>query len=61
MKPRDLAIRDLKAAGYVFDRHGANHDLYKNLVTKCKIPLKRHDFNENDRRYIQSEIKHNQR
>ena len=61
MKPRDAAIKDLKQAGYEFDRHGANHDLYKNKETGQKIPLKRHDFDENDRRYIQKEIRHNER
>ena len=61
MKPRDEAIKDLNEAGYEFDRHGANHDLYKNKKTGKKIPLKRHDFDESDRRYIKKEIKQNER
>lgn len=61
MRPRDAAIKDLNEAGYVFDRHGANHDLYKNKKTGHKIPLKRHDFDENDRRYIQKEIRQSKR
>lgn len=61
MRPRDAAIKDLKDAGYEFDRHGANHDLYKNKKTGQKIPIKRHDFDENDRRYIQKEIRQGKR
>jgi len=59
MNPRKATIKDLEEAGYEFDRHGANHDIYKNKKTGKKIPLKRHDFDEDDRRYIQKEIKHN--
>lgn len=57
MKPRDKAIEELSASGYEFKRHGGNHDIYYNSKTGCIIPLKRHDFNENDLRYIKSEIK----
>ena len=56
MTPRKRTIKDLKAAGYYLDRHGANHDIYKNPETRHKIPLKRHDFDEDDRRYILKEI-----
>lgn len=61
MKPRDAAIKDLNDAGYEFDRHGGNHDIYRNKDTGQKIPVKRHDFDEDDRRYIQKEIKQNKR
>ena len=61
MKPRQQAIRDLDAGGYFLKRSGANHDIYYNPELKCIIPLKRHDFDENDLRYIQKEIKHNRR
>ena len=57
MNQRMLAIIDLKKAGYVLERHGANHDIYRNYVTGYKIPLKRHDFNNNDRKYINKEIR----
>ena len=57
MIPRDQAIKDLEESGYQFKRHGARHDLYENSVTKHSIPLKRHDFDENDLRYIRKEIK----
>ena len=57
MKPRDKTIIDLTYAGYVFIRHGGNHDIYKNPETGHMIPLKRHDFDEADRRYINKEIR----
>lgn len=61
MKPRDKAINELKQNGYYLKRNGANHDIFYNEQTKCIIPLKRHDFDESDLRYIQKEIKHNLR
>lgn len=61
MKPRDKAITELNENGYYLKRNGANHDIYFNDQTKSIIPLKRHDFDENDLRYIQKEIKQNQR
>lgn len=57
MTPRNQAIKDLEESGYQFKRHGARHDLYENPVTKHSIPQKRHDFDENDLRYIRKEIK----
>lgn len=59
MKPRDKAIADLNTNGYYLKRNGANHDIYFNDQTKSIIPLKRHDFDESDLRYIRKEIKHN--
>jgi hypothetical protein len=47
----------LEEAGYVLKRHGANHDIYFNARKEVMIPLKRHDFDESDLRYIKSEIK----
>ena len=38
-------------------RHGANHDIYFNAEKRRAIPLKRHDFDENDLRYIVKEIR----
>ncbi|MCC8044617.1 MAG: hypothetical protein LIP12_03845 [Clostridiales bacterium] len=60
MKPRDIALKELKNHGYIFKRNGANHDIYYNAEYNSTIPLKRHDFNENDLRYICKEIKQNQ-
>ena len=48
MKPRDQAAKDLENSGYSFARHGANHDIYRNKETGASIPLKRHDFDEDD-------------
>lgn len=57
MNAHKKAEKALKEAGFVFKRHGANHDIYFNVKTKKIIPLKRHDFDENDLRYIEKEIK----
>lgn len=57
MKPREKAIEELNTSGFTFKRHGGNHDIYYNPEIGCIIPLKRHDFNENDLRYIKSEIR----
>jgi predicted RNA binding protein YcfA (HicA-like mRNA interferase family) len=61
MKPRDEAVRYLKHNGYSLKRRGANHDIYFNPDSGGTIPLKRHDFDENDLRYILKEIKHNKK
>lgn len=61
MTPRDKAIEELKKHGYKLERHGSNHDIYYNPELRCSIPLKRHSFSENALRYIQKEIKQNQR
>lgn len=59
MHPRKIAVKSLRESGYEFKRSGANHDIYYNSELRCSIPLKRHDFDEDDLRYIQKEIKHN--
>ena len=56
MSPRKQAEKQLKKAGFYLDRHGANHDIYKDGKGH-RIPLKRHDFNDNDLKYITKEIK----
>ena len=56
MNERKQAIKELEKAGYVFKRHGGNHDIYCNAELKCSIPLKRHSVNKNDLRYSQKEI-----
>ncbi len=61
MKPREKAAAELRNSGYFLKRIGANHDIYYNPDTNSMIPLKRHDFDESDLRYIRKEIKHNQR
>lgn len=57
MKPRAQAIAELETCGYSFKRHGANHDIYFNPQLGAMISLKRHDFDENDLRYIRKELK----
>ena len=37
MKRRDL-IKKLEAGGFVFERHGANHDIYKRGKEKEEVP-----------------------
>lgn len=37
MKKRDL-IKKLEDAGFEFDRHGGNHDIYKRGEDKEEIP-----------------------
>jgi len=59
MKPRDKAIEELHKNGYTKKPYGKKHDIYYNEETKCIIPLKRHDFDEDDLRYILREIKQN--
>ena len=56
MHPRKLAVNELERRGYTLKRRGGNHDIYFDPLTKSMIPLKRHDFNDNDLRYILKEI-----
>ncbi len=55
MNPRKETIAELEGSGFVFARHGANHDIYFNPATGVTIPVKRHDFDEDDKRYILKE------
>lgn len=57
MNPRKTCIKLLAENGYIFKRSGANHDIYYNPQTKTTIPVKRHDFDESDMRYILKEAK----
>lgn len=61
MNARKKAEKVLKAAGYEFRRHGANHDIFFNSKRGVMIPLKRHDFDEDDLRYIEKEIEQGER
>lgn len=61
MNPRKKTIKTLEANGFIFKRFGANHDIYFNPQTRVMIPVKRHDFDENDMRYIFKEAKIKQR
>jgi len=57
MNPRKLTVRQLEENGYYLKRSGANHDIYYNPQTKLTVPVKRHDFDEDDMRYILKEAK----
>lgn len=61
MKPHEKAIEELENARYRFARHGSNHDIYFNAELGSMISLKRHDFDEDDLRYIKKEIRQNER
>jgi mRNA interferase HicA len=37
MKQRDL-IKKLENAGFVFERHGGNHDIYRREIDIEKVP-----------------------
>ena len=56
LNPLRIARRELKEKGYVLKRRGAKHDIDFNEVRRKAIPLKRHDFNENDLNYIRKEM-----
>lgn len=45
MKQRDL-IKKLEEAGFIFDRHGGNHDIYKRDKDIEKVPRHK-EVNEN--------------
>ena len=45
MKHRDL-VKKLKDAGFEFERHGGNHDIYKRGTDEEKIPRHK-EINEN--------------
>lgn len=57
MNARGETLKELDALGYILKRHGSNHDIYFNPETKSTIPVKRHDFNENDKKYILKEAR----
>lgn len=60
MKPLAKARKALEDAGYTLKRR-KGHDIYYHPELKTIIPLKRHDFDEDDLRYILNEIKKNDR
>ena len=56
MHPRKKAVQALTDNRFILHRQGKNHEIYKDEVTGQIIPLKRHDFNDNDLKYILKEI-----
>ena len=57
MNPRKETIAILGRHGFILARHGSSHDIYFDPATKRTIPVKRHDFDEDDMRYILKEAK----
>lgn len=55
MNPQKQTIKILKEHGFSLKREGGNHYIYYNPDTHMTIPVKRHDFNENDMKYILKE------
>ena len=56
MKRKDL-ISKIISMGCVFQRHGSNHDLYKNPKTGKKQPVPRHrEIDEQLARHILKEL-----
>ncbi len=50
-----MTVNDLIENGFEQRREGKKHTIYWNPKTGQTIPVKRHDFDENDRRYILKE------
>ena len=55
MSPRRETIKILLEHGFIKDREGKKHTVYWNPKTKQMIPVKRHDFDEDDMRYVLKE------
>lgn len=55
MTPRQETLDDLKRNGFQMKREGKKHTIFWNPKTGQTIPVKRHDFDEDDRRYILKE------
>lgn len=61
MNPRKETVNILEQDGFVLARHGGNHDIYFHPARGITIPVKRHDFDEDDKRYILREAKIDQK
>ena len=59
MLPHKMAMRELLNSGYFLERRTGKHDIDYNAVNNSTIPLKRHNFDEDDLRYIRKEIRLN--
>ena len=57
MKRKDL-IKKITAFGCILERHGSNHDLYRNPGTGKKQPVQRHnEIDETLARHILKELR----
>ena len=61
MNPRKETVNILESDGFIFARHGSNHDIYFYSQKRITVPVKRHDFDEDDKRYILKEAKIDQK
>ena len=52
MNPRKETVNILESDGFILARHGSNHDIYFHPQKRITVPVKRHDFDEDDKRYI---------
>lgn len=55
MTPLKETLELLKLHGYKKKREGKNHTIFYHPLTGVTIPVKRHDFTEDDMRYILKE------
>lgn len=55
MTPRQETLEILKKLGFQKKREGKKHSIFWNPETGQTIPVKRHDFDEDDQRYILKE------
>ena len=55
MNAYKTTIKLLVSNGYILKRRGGNHDIFFNPRSKITIPVNRHDFDEDDMRYILKE------
>ena len=55
MTPLRETIALLKANGFVKKREGKSHMIFFNPKTRVTVPVKRHDFDEDDMRYVLKE------
>ncbi|MBI4824942.1 MAG: type II toxin-antitoxin system HicA family toxin [Nitrospirae bacterium] len=54
---RKVLVKKLTTLGCILERHGSNHDLYKNPSTGKKQPVPRHNkIDENLARHILKEL-----
>lgn len=60
MNPRGECLKKLKEMGFVLrtgQANGRKHDKYYSAELNYTVTVKRHDFDEDDTRYILNEIK----
>ena len=58
MNPKKIALKELKAAGFILDREGANHAVYYSESLGGRITISRSShFDDDDLQMIRKEIK----